>query len=107
MPHITRSTTGDHTMEKFSKFTTWKNMDGTISSDKRSQLDRIKSSNSKLVYNNAPELADALIDLVLAAIRTGIRNTASFGYAVHVLGNSGIKINLNSPERRKNRRFNV
>lgn len=94
-------------MEKFSKFVTWKNMDGSVSSDQRTQLGRIKSANSKLIYNNAPELADALIDLVLAAIRTDIRDTSSFGYAVHVLANSGIKINLNSPCRRKHRRFEL
>lgn len=94
-------------MEKFSKFVTWKNMDGTISSDQRTQLSRIKSANSKLIYNNAPELADALIDLVCASIGTEIQDCPSFGYAVHVLSNSGIKMNINSPERRKNRRFNI
>lgn len=94
-------------MEKFSKFVTWKNMDGTISSDQRTQLSRIKSANSKVIYNNAPELCDALIDLVCATIGTEIQDCPSFGYAVHVLANSGVKINLNSPCRRKHRRFDI
>lgn len=86
-------------------FTTWKNVDGSVSSDVRSQLQKIKAADSPLIKNNAAELADALTDLVFACMGTGAQNLPSFGYAVHTLGKAGIKFNISSLERRKFRRL--
>ncbi len=92
----------DHTM-----IVTWKNPDGSVSSDCRTQLEKIKASKNPKVKENAEELADALIDIVYASFGTPVQNAGSLGYALHVLGKAGIKIMCPSADRRRGGRIKL
>lgn len=77
-----------------SKIKTWKNADGSMCSDARGQLQKIKAAKSDKIKNNAAELADALLDLVVVCSGSNVRDSSAFGYAVYTLGEAGIKVSM-------------
>lgn len=77
----------------------WTDGAGTIYTDVGTQLETLRSDKSGTLQANAPELADALIDLVCA---TPMMNySPAFWNAVHVLDKCKIKFPVENSRRIK------